>query len=81
MSKIAPRFNSGKRWRVQSDDRGEFDEIVVGDWLHVERLDTNHYYVRIGERVSWATPEKDGRVTITYEEDRPARARAAKGER
>lgn len=46
-------------WRVQGStgelkrltDKGEFDEIVVGDWLHVEAMDADSVWVRLGNRV------------------------------
>ena len=28
----------------------EFDEIVLGDWLHVEQMDVDHYWLRLGEK-------------------------------
>lgn len=41
----------GETWhllRVQSDDRGAFDEIVVGEWLHIENMLAGDYDVHIG---------------------------------
>lgn len=49
-----------RAWRVQSDDEGEFDEIVVGKWLHVERLNAKGYFVRIGDKQWTVIAEKDG---------------------
>lgn len=38
-------------WRVNADDReGAFDEIVVGRWLHIERMTDRHYWMRVGDR-------------------------------
>ena len=40
-------------WRVQSDDGGNFDEIVIGipGWLHVEAMSSTTAWVRLGDRV------------------------------
>lgn len=34
--------------RVHHEGAAEFDEIVVGDWLHVEQMSDRHYWVVIG---------------------------------
>jgi len=39
-----------KGWRVQSTDDGDFDEIVVGTWLHIERMSDKEIWYRIGDR-------------------------------
>ncbi len=48
-------------WRILTHDRGtteravtienagEFDEVVLGDWLHVEQMSTTHYWMRLGD--------------------------------
>ena len=41
--------DAGKRWRVQSGDRGEFDEIAVGDWLHIEALGGRVIHLCVGD--------------------------------
>ncbi len=35
--------------RVSIENAGEFDEVVLGDWLHVEQMDTTHYWIRLGD--------------------------------
>lgn len=41
----------GEPLRIRSTDYPtpvEFDELVVGDWLHVEQMDTRAWWARIG---------------------------------
>jgi hypothetical protein len=65
-----------ERWRVQNggtfkeSNRGEFDEIAVGGWLHVERLNETDFYVSVGERTMWVTVARDGSTKVTHEETR-----------
>jgi hypothetical protein len=73
------KVSAAKPWRVQSDDAGEFDEIVVGHWLHVERMDTGAFFIAIGDKRGWVTI-RAGKVTLTWE-DEPARALSKKGAR
>jgi hypothetical protein len=49
---------SGERWRVlahestgevQLENRGVFDELVVDDWLHVEKMDEGAWWLRVGD--------------------------------
>jgi len=48
----------GQSWRILAHregedislaDQGVFDELVVDDWLHVEQMDTNVWWLRIGD--------------------------------
>lgn len=36
--------------RVEIGEHNKIDEILLGDWLHIERLDLRVAYVRIGDR-------------------------------
>ena len=54
--------NPGRPWRVQSDDRGDFDELCVGAWLHVERLTHRDFHLVIGARRFNVNVKKDGSV-------------------
>ena len=56
--------NPARPWRVQSDDRGDFDEICVGSWLHVERLSHRGFWVAVGERKWTVTVRKDGKAEV-----------------
>ena len=42
----------------------EFDELAVGSWLHVEQLDTGHYWMSVGGVVLHVTADPDGRPTL-----------------
>jgi len=49
-----------ERSRFSREDGGypdghEFDEIVLGDWLHVEQMDVAQYWLRLGQRTFWVT--------------------------
>jgi hypothetical protein len=49
---------AGGTWRLlahrgdepfEAADIGVFDELVVDEWLHVEQLDTNQWWLRVGD--------------------------------
>src|SRR5688572_18655785 len=56
------RFMNGDEWRAAFDADGArrevsgesgFDELVIGSWFHIERMDHFHWWIRIGpSRVS-----------------------------
>lgn len=59
-------------WRIGADGgvalagKGGFDEVVVGEWLHVERMSNTHFWLRIGERAfDVVAVGKGGLVKIT----------------
>jgi hypothetical protein len=64
-------------WRINADNadaRGnQFDEIVVGDWLHIEQMSggdrSAHYWAMLGNR-SLRISVKPGAVKVTIEEVR-----------
>lgn len=73
----------GHRWRVQSDDRGRFDEIVVvvgkatkprsrgdGLFLHAEMMDNRSCFIDVAGLCFWVHTGKDGVARITGAEDR-----------
>jgi hypothetical protein len=71
--KVARRHPT-KEWRVQGMKAaadvaplGSFDEIVVGNWLHVEMLNNDSAFCRIGDICFWV---KTRTGEITYAEDR-----------
>lgn len=39
----------------------EFDELVVGRWLHIEQMDTQTWWMNIGGLVVHVTADRDGR--------------------
>ena len=59
----------GSRWRfgageLKETNRGVFDELLVDDWLHIENLDRNVWWLRLG----------DARIFIQVSEDGSANA-------
>lgn len=56
----------------------EFDELVVGRWIHVEQMDVGRWWMAIGGLVVWVQVDRDGRPTAvdwyepgTYDEPVP----------
>lgn len=56
-------------WRLglgagMNEYRGEseFDELVVGDWLHIERMHHDHYWMCVGGRNVDVKFDRLGRV-------------------
>jgi len=37
------------RGRLEIENRGEFDELAVQPWLHVEQLDSGSWWLRVGD--------------------------------
>lgn len=44
----------------------EFDELVLGDWLHLEQMSDDAYWLRLGGYNFWIQRTKDG-VLISHE--------------
>lgn len=40
----------------------EFDELVVGQWLHVEQMSTGVWWMNVGGVTLWVTADRDGRA-------------------
>ncbi len=64
------------RWRVQSDNDGSFDEIVVGSSsndgliLHAEHMGNSSYFIDVAGICIWAFIDSEGRALIASSEDR-----------
>lgn len=65
-----PIKRPGERWRVlahdehttiELEDQGIFDELVVDEWLHIEQMDDNVWWFRVG----------DARILVTISENGP----------
>jgi hypothetical protein len=41
--------------------RTEFDELVIGDWLHLEQMDSGTWWMDIGGVTVWVRADRDGR--------------------
>ena len=57
--------------RMVDTDRSaqEFDELVLDDWFHIERMDHNEFWMRVGDHVMRAYKTRSGEVKIRYEYD------------
>lgn len=40
----------------------EFDELVVGQWLHVEQMNATQWWMNVGGVTIWVTADRDGRA-------------------
>ena len=41
----------------------DFDELVVGSWIHIEQMDTGRWWMNIGGVTVWVTADRDGKPT------------------
>ena len=39
----------------------EFDELVVGHWIHIEQMDATRWWMTVGGVVLWVDVDRDGR--------------------
>jgi hypothetical protein len=67
---------SGTRWRIlahQSDksaeleNQGVFDELVLDEWLHLEKMDVDEWWLRIGDARIWVSRDESGKVQVDIE--------------
>lgn len=51
---------------VEGDGKSFFDELVVDDWLHIEHMRDNYWWIRIGDSLSIniVVDEKTGETDI-----------------
>jgi hypothetical protein len=66
----------GSKWRVlahsgtrhfEMENEGVFDELVVDDWLHIEQMDTNVWWMRVGDAWINVTLSQDGQPEVDVE--------------
>jgi hypothetical protein len=66
----------GRAWRVLAhrdgdhvalENEGVFDELVVDDWLHIEQMDDNIWWLRLGDARILVTLQTDGPPTLDVE--------------
>jgi hypothetical protein len=66
----------GARWRILAKDgdrkielenQGIFDELVIDHWLHLEQMDDNSWWARIGDASIHVVIDPSGRVQLTVE--------------
>lgn len=46
---------------------GEFDELVVGDWLHIEMMSNSVCWMQVSNAILWVNHTKNG-VTVALTE-------------
>jgi hypothetical protein len=39
----------------------EFDELVIGHWIHLEQMNASQWWINVGHVVLWVTVDRDGR--------------------
>ena len=63
-------------WRIHVEDAGKvtdlkgiegFDELVVGDWFHLERMDKNVWWARVGDARLIVTIASNGETKVDIE--------------
>lgn len=47
-----PMSRPKRRWRVQSDPDGAFDELVIAGHVHLEMMDRHVLWIRLGDRMT-----------------------------
>lgn len=52
---------------MEWEQSGIVDEVVVGDWLHVERMDERLVWMRVGDMRILVETDMTGRRTVTTE--------------
>lgn len=66
----------GARWRVLShaandafevENRGVFDELVVDNWLHIEKLEPRRFWFRVGDAEINVEIDANGDVRVDVE--------------
>ncbi len=66
-------------WRVLAQGPGskqfdhrepvvEFDELVVGEWFHIERMDNRAWWMRVGGVTFWVNVPRTGKALVTITE-------------
>jgi hypothetical protein len=68
----------GSRWRILSrngdrdvtlENDGIFDELVVDEWLHLEQMDDDTWWLRLGDARIDIKVLPDGRAEVSIERD------------
>jgi hypothetical protein len=78
-----PRQRPGASWRFLAHRRpgsaitlnstqfepSEFDELVVGDWLHLEQMDTRDWWMQVGPLTINIHIRADGKHDLIVEDE------------
>lgn len=66
----------GSKWRILAhssagsvgmEDQGTFDELVVDDWLHIEQMDDDVWWLRVGDARVMVTLASQSEPTVDVE--------------
>lgn len=57
-------YDSDRSTRVNVEDAGELDEVVVGNWLHLERLNDRAWGLKVGDARISVTVDRGGRARV-----------------
>jgi hypothetical protein len=66
----------GAEWRILAHEkgdtvevanRGKLDEVVVDEWFHLEEMDQNQWWMRLGDIRATITKTENGKVRVDIE--------------
>jgi hypothetical protein len=55
--------------RIEMENQGIFDELVIDDWFHLEQMDDRRWWMRIGKASVHVVISPAGEATVTIEPD------------
>lgn len=61
-------YQKGGRERVNLENAGVFDELVVDDWFHMEQMDTRAWWLRLGQSSVFVHIGTDGKLKISRQD-------------
>jgi hypothetical protein len=73
-----PTRKPGSSWRILARDgerkielanEGIFDELVINSWLHLEQMDDDHWWMRVGDAKIDVFVREDGTVEVSIDRD------------
>jgi hypothetical protein len=62
--RILAHVSDGK---IEITNQGELDEVVIGQWFHLERLDDNEWWLRVGDARILVSIGKQGEADVDIE--------------
>jgi hypothetical protein len=63
-------INAGIKGDITSATEVVLDEVVLEDIFHLEMMDTNHYWLRVGDHVLNIHRGRHGKMTVRHEIDK-----------
>lgn len=62
-------------WRIGTDQisassKNGFDELVVGDWFHMERMNDADWWLRLGQREADITVSPQGKTKVRWRDEK-----------